>query len=944
MLYKRNISKPNNLYMKPFLIFFFLVYSNFDLIGQDSLKDATAATKNKKNFKSVIDSNAIETWPILENDPILSNDGKYYKFNFIVGNERNILVISDTGNKWKVEIQGAEFRSDFFSKDSKQCIYKINDTLCFLNLYSKNIRKIEGVGIVKQPENQEGQWFAYLRNRVSLLVLYDIINDKEYTFDSVEDFYFDKHGKCLVIKSSKNNGDSKNTVLKYITLPDCKCFDIWQGVTTNSISEPLLNAVDISPGGFQVAFIVRENNVASKTELCPIYDLWYYKLGMERAVLLVNNKSLVLNEGLAIYNSVLRFSNDGEFIYFQLWHPDIRKVKPDAVMVDIWNFKDTILQCTQLGMKSPKTYTAVVNINQKIVTRLTKDYENIKTPFSNNSLIVGHNTTGDRFWSNKPDTNWLVSLNERSWKLLPTGNKRYFFSPLGKYLLYYDLVDYNYYRYDVNTNEKINISKNIPFESLAFKSEFNIGEPDNLPRESIGVAGWSEKDNAFFVYDNYDIWMLDPTGKKPALNLTNGYGRLHHIKFRFTFGMFNDNETVVFNNDEQILLTAYNVDNKYNGFYVIWPNKKQDPKLLVNGPYVFDLSAKNLLPLNAQNFTDGIGMAPIKAKNAKVWIIQKQSTCEAPNYFLTKDFKRFKPLTNFQPQASYNWLTGELITWKQLDGRSSQGILYKPEDFDSSKKYPIIFNYYQQRSHRMYQFPTPEYAIADIDIPWFVSRGYLVFTPDIYFKNNETGKSAYNTIVSAAEHLSKLPYIDGNKIGINGHSIGGGLTNHLITHTNKFAAAVECAGVSDAISASLQLGKVFFEISRLESMEDSKGGVSIWEKPEMYLASSPIMRANTVTTPLLIMHNKADGGVPWAQAVELFIALRRLEKPVWMLQYDDGGHSLWGKKNESKDYTIRVTQFFDHYLKSVPAPKWMVHGIPARLKGIESGYELEKEQ
>jgi hypothetical protein len=57
-----------------------------------------------------------------------------------------------------------------------------------------------------------------------------------------------------------------------------------------------------------------------------------------------------------------------------------------------------------------------------------------------------------------------------------------------------------------------------------------------------------------------------------------------------------------------------------------------------------------------------------------------------------------------------------------------------------------------------------------------------------------------------------------------------------------------------------------------------------------------------------------------------------------MLQYDDQGHVVYD--NSSLDYTIRLEQFFDHYLKGMPEPKWMSNGIPATLKGIDRGLEM----
>jgi hypothetical protein len=87
-----------------------------------------------------------------------------------------------------------------------------------------------------------------------------------------------------------------------------------------------------------------------------------------------------------------------------------------------------------------------------------------------------------------------------------------------------------------------------------------------------------------------------------------------------------------------------------------------------------------------------------------------------------------------------------------------------------------------------------------------------------------------------------------------------------------------------------------------------------------------------------MMDNPNDQNVPWAQGVELFLALNRLGKKVWLLEYEGEGHTLENKKNQY-DFSVRMSQFFDHYLKDKPAPKWMTEGIPARLKGIDSGLE-----
>ncbi|MBO9574029.1 MAG: S9 family peptidase, partial [Chitinophagaceae bacterium] len=305
----------------------------------------------------------------------------------------------------------------------------------------------------------------------------------------------------------------------------------------------------------------------------------------------------------------------------------------------------------------------------------------------------------------------------------------------------------------------------------------------------------------------------------------------------------------------------------------------------------------------------------------------------------------------------YNWLRAELINFRQQDGSKCQGILYKPENFDPSKKYPVIIHYYDQFSLCLNQYPVTDYTVsAFINIPWFVSRGYLVFATDIYFNKGaygtpgikETkiawGEAAMNAVEGAASWLSKQYFVDSTKLGIAGHSMGGGLTSYLVTHSKRFAAAFMGAGVTDWVSSALQLDCGAMNCgdgtSRL-SVDYYSGptGSDIWTNNAKYV-DNPILHVAEVTSPLLMFHCKNDGGVPFEQAVEMFIAMRRMGKKAWLLEYDQGGHQTQNQK-DSRDLTIRATQFFDHYLKGAPPPIWMTCGIRAQFKQIETGYEFD---
>jgi dipeptidyl aminopeptidase/acylaminoacyl peptidase len=174
---------------------------------------------------------------------------------------------------------------------------------------------------------------------------------------------------------------------------------------------------------------------------------------------------------------------------------------------------------------------------------------------------------------------------------------------------------------------------------------------------------------------------------------------------------------------------------------------------------------------------------------------------------------------------------------------------------------------------------------------------------------------------------------------ILGCSVGGMHTNDLGTHTTLFAADCSVSGMANFVSAYGGLGEDGKSLQSLFEIGATRMGTTLWEIPDLYIKNSPVFKADKVTTPLLIAHTTNDGICPFSNVIEFFTALRRLGKKVWMLEYGDGNHGLLGKSGD--DFSIRMTQFFDHYLKDKPAPKWMTKGIPAKLKGIEDGLGID---
>ncbi|MFI5140366.1 MAG: prolyl oligopeptidase family serine peptidase, partial [Sphingobacteriales bacterium] len=671
-----------------------------------------------------------------------------------------------------------------------------------------------------------------------------------------------------------------------------------------------------------------------------------------------NNQTAGIDAGLGIQETPY-FTDNGRYIMFSLQsQPDNRQPDADAVLVDVWSYMDTLLQTTQAESQEPepRPYRATIQSDGAKVIRLENEYEYLKTFFlPGDFAVVGKISelmNGDRYWikRNYYESNWLVSLKDGSRQLLPTRNfslqsPNMLFSPGGNYLIYFDAErGYNYFSYDLRTGKLMNISSGVSARLLGNEQYYHRpkGQKNFMGATNYGIAAWLKGDKGLLVYDDFDIWQLDLSGKKAPVNITNGYGHRQQVLLslalndRMNFG----NSFVVLSLTDTLLLKAFNRQNKNNGFYRKILGQPGDPELLSMSPYFFQTQGLTKI----SGFDKG--MKPLKATGANTWIMKRQSATDAPNYFVTNDFTIFTRLTDIQPQKKYNWLTVELHRFRQMDGTMSQGVLYKPENFNPGQKYPVIISFYFQHSDQLHLYPSPELLYGPLDYcnpAWFVSHGYLVFCPDIYFRDKAWGPSTLNTMDGAARYLSGFSYVDGRRIGLSGHSNSGRMGYYVLTHSHFFAAMSIGTGAlgPDLLSSALSFEDYLSTgRSTLRQAEEGSDGLgNLWKNKALWLDHTAVLQADKVTSPLLLFFNDKDGD-PVRRGAELFIALWRLEKKVWWLNYNQEGHVLQ-MPNALKDYTIRYTQFFDHYLKGTPAPRWMTQGIPFKYKQIESRYDLD---
>jgi serine/threonine protein kinase len=211
----------------------------------------------------------------------------------------------------------------------------------------------------------------------------------------------------------------------------------------------------------------------------------------------------------------------------------------------------------------------------------------------------------------------------------------------------------------------------------------------------------------------------------------------------------------------------------------------------------------------------------------------------------------------------------------------------------------------------------------------------LVLQPDVVYEIGKPGSSALDCVTSAVKKVIEMGYADPKHIGLQGHSWGGYQSSFIVTQTDLFAAVVTGAPPTNLVSFYDELYKSTGTVQQgIMELGQVRMGVNVtpWNAHELYESQSPVHHVTNIKTPFLILQGTADGAVDWVQGLEFFNAARRNGKEVIFLSYPDEPHHL-AKKENQKDFQIRMKQFFDHYLMDKPAPKWMTDGVPQVKKG-----------
>ena len=756
----------------------------------------------------------------------------------------------------------------------------------------------------------EADWIAYQRGRKdSTLYVRSLDGSKTFQFPTVTDFQFAKKSGMLYYTSAAEGEAGIFTLNPEKGSPAL----IKEG-------KGVFKQTTFDEKGERLAFLY----CADKDSSYKALSLWLSEHNAPAKEIATRGNKAFPAEWVINENGMLQFSKSASRLFFgtspEPRQKDTTQLAENRPNVQVWSWDEPVQYTVQNYNKEKdlkKSYQAVYNLgNGSIFQLANEELPNIQLGNEGDAALALLSTSRpyslSSMWEARTRSDYYtVSLDNGERKQIAQADYgRFRLSPQGKYAYWYGETDSCWYTIALAEGKRYRLTTPESFPAW--------DEENDVPNHPYahGAAGWTANDQNLLIYDRYDIWKFDPTAATPPINLTVK-GRKEKLSYRFEKL---DKEARFIDLGKPQLLKGFNETTKGYGFYNARLSAPAAPKTLLAGNYM-------LRSIN-------------KAKNTDDVIYTMETFQQYPDiHYSTLAFKKSVQLTHGdKQQEGFIWGTAELVSWISLDGRPLEGVVYKPANFDPNKKYPMMVNFYERNSETLYNYRMPEPHRSTIDYHLYNSNEYVIFNPDIRYVDGYPGESCYNCLMPGITMMIAKGYINEKGIGAQGHSWGGYQVAYLATRTNLFSAIESGAPVVNMFSAygGIRWGSGMARSFQYEHTQ-SRLGATPWSSPLRYLENSPLFTMDKVQTPILIMHNDADGHVPWYQGIEYFVAMKRLGKPCWLLNYTGEPHWPMHMANRI-DFQRRMFQFFNHYLKNDKMPKWMSEGVPAVEQPFELGY------
>ena len=547
-----------------------------------------------------------------------------------------------------------------------------------------------------------------------------------------------------------------------------------------------------------------------------------------------------------------------------VWHGDDPRIKPHEIKE-----YDNEVKRTYLGVWHLEEDNKYVQLTDGQVPELHLS-ENARYQLASTDIPYRKMISWAGFYRDW----YLVDLLTGERRLLVTqaiSSEEPTLSPGGRYVVWH--VRDALHWHDVKNNHTRQIASGFSNEDHDYPS----------PAPGYGYGPWLDEDAALLLYDKFDIWKLDNTNAK-LTRLTEG--RENTTQYRI-MDLDPDSDRVAVN--ATLLVHGVNDHDKSEGLYRL---TLADNQLATwqHGDYRLKFLAR--------------------AKRNTSVMLSFERYDRFPDLYLAEGlWDTPEQLSRMGDQVDeLDWGRSKLVYWRTPSGRQAKGVLITPPGYQGKRPLPTLVYFYRFMSQRLHQFPQMRLNHRP-NFPWFSSEGYAIFLPDIVFDIGKPGSSAVDALVSGVDALVDMGVADPKAIGLQGHSWAGYQSAFVATQTNKFAAIVSGAPVSNMTSAytGIRLGSGLSRQFQYEAGQ-SRIGRSLYNDPKAYIDNSPVFFADQIETPMVIMFGDEDEAVPWQQGIELYLAMRRLGKDVVMLQYEGEPHHL--KKYPNKlDYSLKMMAF-----------------------------------
>nr|MDA3865594.1 hypothetical protein [Salinivirgaceae bacterium] len=554
------------------------------------------------------------------------------------------------------------------------------------------------------------------------LVVYNPLTGVQHTFNNATEFEFSENGANLMCIVLQNDTLLKSSIIK---------FDTQQNIIDTVFSQHgLTEKITINKDGSQWAFVHSADSIKEK-----VYSLYAWNKNENQIIADTLSEELPTKWTVS-KNGKLYFTDNGERLYFgaaRAPRPAVEDtlLPSEKVHLDLWSWTDGKLQPEQLAEKKKKEQKSYLSYWDVKKDRIVMIEDTVIKSASVSLEGEGQYAIGFNHTPYEKRGSWEMPYYKDVYKIdLKNGEKTLItketqqpthLSNSGNYISYYSYADSNWYVYDIKKEKLRNLTKNIDVDFYQREHDYpNDADP-------YYYAGWTENDDYFLIYDEFDVWQVDPTGKEAPRNITQGYGRKNSIRFRY---IRLDREAKFINSDEDLYLHAFNNTTKAWGYYRTKINSSKAPEKLIVADYRI--------------------YYPAKAELADKIIWKKGSFEDYPEvWYSNLDIENPVKVSETNPQQKeYNWGKVELVKWITAEGTEEEGLLYKPENFDPNKKYPMMVYFYRLYSDDIHRHYTPKPSRSVINFSYYVSNEYLLFIPNIRYKSGYPGESAVNYVVS----------------------------------------------------------------------------------------------------------------------------------------------------------------------------------------------------